>query len=157
MVVVPGPVPKLIVDEVPIPSDSVCAAVELPTVIRPVPFGAPMVRVPESEAGPIRITDRLVPVAEVKVVLPRLVRPLTFKLVEVTEVPTAVVKVKAPARLVRAETYRLVVVTLVVEILAGEKLVAARLVKKPLVLVTDVPVAVVKPKAPDRVPPVSNR
>lgn len=41
--------------------------------------------------------------------------------------------------------------------LAGLKFVAARLVKKALVEVTLVPVAVVNPKAPERVPPVSNR
>jgi len=66
------------------------------------------------------------------------------------------------------ETYRLVVV-------AEEKVVLAKLVmpvmfrlvpvaevttkllKKALVEVTDVPVAVVKPSAPDKVPPVSNK
>jgi len=37
------------------------------------------------------------------------------------------------------------------------KVVPAKFVKKPLVEVTDVPVAVVKPKAPDKVPPVNNR
>ncbi len=35
--------------------------------------------------------------------------------------------------------------------------VPAKLAKKPLVEVTDVPVAVVKPRAPDSVPPVSNK
>ena len=99
---------------------------------------------------------KLVPVAEVKlsvvrVVPPRLVTPDTFKLVEVT------LEIVVLARTVRPEIFKLVEVTLVVLMLAGEKLVAAKLVKKPLVLVTDVPVAVVKPKAPDRVPPVSNR
>ena len=49
------------------------------------------------------------------------------------------------------------VVTLVVLTFVGEKFVAAKLVKKPLVEVTDVPVAVVKPKAPDSVPPVKSR
>ena len=44
-----------------------------------------------------------------------------------------------------------------VELAEMFKLVAARLEKKALVLVTLVPVAVVKPKAPDNVPPVSNR
>ena len=55
------------------------------------------------------------------------------------------------------ETFKLVVVTEVAEIFVGFKLVAARVVKKPLVEVTLVPVAVVKPKAPDNVPPVSNK
>ena len=81
-----------------------------------------------------------------------LAREETFKLVVVTLVPTAVVNVKAPPRLVKPEIYRLVEVSLVVE-----KLVLVNLEKKPLVLVTDVPVAVVKPKAPESVPPVSKR
>ena len=86
------------------------------------------------------------------VVLARLVRPVIFKFV-----PVAEPNVKPPAKLIRPEAYRLVVVTFVVLMLAGEKLVAARLVKKPFVLVTLVPVAVVNPKAPESVPPVSNR
>ena len=49
-------------------------------------------------------------------------------------------------------TDRLVEVTLLIT-----PLVPARLVKKPFVEVTLVPVAVVNPKAPDRVPPVSKR
>ena len=76
--------------------------------------------------------------------------PETFRFVVVTLVPTAAPKVM----LVKLA---LVLVMLLVLILAGEKLVAARLVKKPLVEVTLVPVAVVKPKAPDKVPPVSNK
>ena len=54
-------------------------------------------------------------------------------------------------------TFKLVVVTLPELIYIGFKLVAAKVPKKPLVEVTDVPVAVVKPKAPDKVPPVSNK
>ena len=46
---------------------------------------------------------------------------------------------------------------MVVLTFVGEKFVTAKLVKKPLVLVTLVPVAVVKPNAPDKVPPVSNK
>ncbi len=41
-------------------------------------------------------------------------------------------------------TFKLVVVTLLATMLVGEKFVVARLVKKPLVLVTLTPVAVVK-------------
>ena len=37
MVVVPGPVPILMVEEVPMPKERVWATEELPTVIRPVP------------------------------------------------------------------------------------------------------------------------
>ena len=44
-----------------------------------------------------------------------------------------------------------------VELAEMFKVVAARLEKKPLVLVTDVPVAVVNPKAPDNVPPVRSK
>ena len=65
-------------------------------------------------------TFRLVVVAEEIVVLPRLVTPVIFKFVPVAE-----------------------------EI--------AKLEKNALVEVTDVPVAVVKPKAPDKVPPVRRR
>ena len=50
-------------------------------------------------------------------------------------------------KLVRPEIYKLVEVTDV----------AAMLEKKAFVEVTEVPVAVVKPKAPDNVPPVSNK
>ena len=50
-------------------------------------------------------------------------------------------------KLVRPEIYKLVEVAEV----------AARLEKKAFVEVTEVPVAVVKPKAPDNVPPVSNK
>ena len=55
------------------------------------------------------------------------------------------------------ETFRFVEVMLVAVKLAGLKLVAAKLVKNAFVLVTDVPVAVVNPKAPESVPPVNNR
>ena len=65
-------------------------------------------------------TFKLVVVADEIVVLPKLVTPVIFKFVLVTEP-------------------------------------AARLVKKPLVEVTLVPVAVVKPKAPDSVPPVRSK
>ena len=104
----------------------------------------------------VPVMFRLVPVAEVKlsvvrVVPPRLVTPDTFKLVLVT------LEIVVLPRTVRPEIFKLVLVTLVVLILAGEKLVAAKLVKKALVLVTDVPVAVVKPKAPDSVPPVKSK
>lgn len=44
-----------------------------------------------------------------------------------------------------------------VELAEMFKLVAAKVSKKPFVLVTEVPVAEVKPNAPDRVPPVSNK
>ena len=67
--------------------------------------------------------------------------PETFRLVVVTEVKTVLDK------LVRPEMYKLVDVTDV----------AVRFEKKALVEVTDVPVAEVKPKAPDNVPPVSNK
>lgn len=50
-----------------------------------------------------------------------------------------------------------IVVVLNVELAEMFRLVAAKVSKKPFVLVTDVPVAVVKPKAPDNVPPVSKR
>ena len=50
------------------------------------------------------------------------------------------------------ETERLVEVTFVIT-----PLVPARFVKKPLVEVTEVPVAEVKPKAPDKVPPLKSR
>ena len=75
----------------------------------------------------------------------------TFKLVEVTE------EIMVLPNLVRPETVRLVEVILPATILAGVKLVAPRFVKKPLVDVTLVPVAVVKPNAPDNVPPVRRR
>ena len=55
------------------------------------------------------------------------------------------------------ETFKFVVVTLLALIYVGFKLVAAKVPKKPLVEVTDVPVAVVKPKAPDKVPPVKSK
>ena len=50
------------------------------------------------------------------------------------------------------ETARLVDVTFAIT-----PLVPARFVKKPLVDVTEVPVAVVKPKAPDKVPPLKSK
>ena len=56
MVVVPVPVPRLMVDEVPMPSESVWATLELPTVIRPVPAEAPIVRAPAAEAGLMVVT-----------------------------------------------------------------------------------------------------
>ena len=113
-----------------------------------VPLALPKLNRPETLA--------LVPVALVKlseeiVVPPRLVTPDTFKLVEVT------LEIVVLARTVRPLTFKLVDVTLVVLMLAGEKLVAAKLVKNALVEVTDVPVAVVKPKAPDSVPPVKSK
>ena len=92
IVVVPGPVPILIVLEVPIPRDRVCATEEFPTVIRPVPWGAPMVRAPASLAGFNLVTLMLVPVALEKV------KVVKFALVEVTLVPVAVVKPNAPDR-----------------------------------------------------------
>ena len=88
--VVPTPVPRLIVLEVPMPRDRVWATVELPTVIRPVPAPAPIVRAPESEDGLRRTRDRLVPVALEKD------KVVKFALVEVTLVPVAVVKPNAP-------------------------------------------------------------
>jgi Mlc titration factor MtfA (ptsG expression regulator) len=72
--------------------------------------------------------------------------PETCKLVEVAE------DIMAEPRLVRLDTYKLVeVMPLTVA------LVAPRVVKKPLVEVTLVPVAVVNPNAPDNVPPVKSR
>jgi len=47
--------------------------------------------------------------------------------------------------------------SLVIAALVPVALVKARVVKKPFVDVTDVPVAVVNPNAPDSVPPVSKR
>lgn len=86
--------------------------------------------------------------------------PLTFKLVVVTEVPTAVLKVI----LVKLA---LVLVKLVVLTLAGLKLVAASVVKKALVDVIEVakktvdvmavPLAVVKKSGPVKVPPASGK
>lgn len=86
--------------------------------------------------------------------------PLTFKLVVVTEVPAAVLKVM----LVKLA---LVEVKLVVEIFAGLKLVLAKVVKKALVDVTDVakktvdviavPLALVKNNGPVSVPPAKGK
>ena len=85
MVVVPVPVPRLTVEDVPMPRFRVWLAVELPTVMAPVPCGAPMVRAPLSEAGFTLVTEMLVPVALVKERLPsKLVKPEISKLVEVT-------------------------------------------------------------------------
>ena len=50
-----------------------------------------------------------------------------------------------------------IVVVLNVELAEIFKLVAVKFSKKPFVLVTDVPVAVVNPNAPDNVPPVNNK
>lgn len=72
--------------------------------------------------------------------------PETCKLVEVAE------DIMAEPRLVRPDTYKLVEV-----IPVTVALVAPRVVKKPLVEVTDVPVAFTKPKSPVRVPPVKSR
>lgn len=72
--------------------------------------------------------------------------PETFKLVEVTE------DIMVEPRLVRPDTYKLVEVMPVTV-----ALVAPRLVKKPLVEVTDVPVAFTNPKSPVSVPPVKSR
>ncbi len=60
-------------------------------------------------------------------------------------------------RLVRFETFKLVEVIEVAVKLVGLKFVAAKFVKNAFVDVTLVPVAVVNPKAPDNVPPVSNK
>ena len=71
-------------------------------------------------------------------------------------------------RLRAVVTFRLVVVTLVIVVLPRLDVseiyklvevaeVATKLEKKALVEVTDVPVAVVKPKAPERVPPVRSK
>lgn len=72
--------------------------------------------------------------------------PVTATLVEVSE------DIMELPRVVRSETYRLVEVMPVIV-----AFVAPRLLKKPLVEVTLVPVAVVKPNAPDNVPPVKSR
>lgn len=77
--------------------------------------------------------------------------PEMFKLVEVME------DIIAEPRLVRPEIFKLVDVTFVATMLVDVKSVAPRLPKKPLVEVTDVPVAVVKPNGPDRVPPVRSK
>ena len=99
----------------------------------------------------VPVMFKLVPVAEVNVIVARPLIPETDRLVEVT------LEIVVLPRTVRPLTFKLVDVTLVVLMLAGEKLVAAKLVKNALVEVTDVPVAVVKPKAPDSVPPVKSK
>ncbi len=63
-----------------------------------------MVRAALSDDGPILTTERLVPVAEVKVVLARLVKRETFKLVV-----EALPELRVP-RLVAPDTFKLVVV-----------------------------------------------
>ena len=80
-------------------------------------------------------------IASVTELFGRFKAPETFKLVVVTEEMVVLPKLVTPV------TFKFVLVT-------DEK---ARLVKKALVEVMDVPVAVVKPKAPDSVPPVSKR
>lgn len=55
------------------------------------------------------------------------------------------------------ETFKLVEVMEVAIKLVRFKLVAAKVSKKPFVLVTDVPVAVVNPNAPESVPPVRSK
>ena len=55
------------------------------------------------------------------------------------------------------EIFKLVEVIDVAVKLVGLKLVVAKVVKNAFVDVTDIPVAVVNSKAPDNVPPVSNR
>ena len=99
----------------------------------------------------VPVIFKFVPVAEVNVIVAKPLIPETERLVDVT------LEIVVLPKTVRPLTFKLVVVTFVVLMLAGEKLVAARLVKKPFVEVTLVPVAVVKPNAPDSVPPVSNR
>ncbi len=97
------------------------------------PCGAPMVRAALSDDGPILTTERLVPVAEVKlskvaVVAPKLVTPLTNKLVEVALVDDTLVK-KA-----------LVEVMEVTLKLVGEKLAAERIpLTYKLVVVAPIP------------------
>lgn len=81
-------------------------AEELPTVIVPVPSDAPIVKAADTDDGLILTIEIFVPVAEVKVVLPRFVMPDTYKLVvealtktalvEVTIVPEAEVKYSGP-------------------------------------------------------------
>ena len=99
----------------------------------------------------VPVIFKFVPVALVNVIAARPEIPDTERFVDVTLVIVVL------AKTVRPLTFKLVVVTLVVLMLAGEKFVAAKLVKKPFVEVTDVPVAVVNPNAPESVPPVSNR
>ena len=77
--------------------------------------------------------------------------PETVKLVEVME------EIIVEPRLVRPEIFKLVEVMFVATTLVEAKSVAPKLVKKPLVEVTLVPVAEVNPNAPDRVPPVNNK
>ncbi len=85
-------------------------------------------------------------IASVMLLLGKDTDPETFKLVEVTE------DIMVEPRLVRPDTYKLVEV-----IPVTVALVAPRVVKKPLVEVTDVPVAFTNPKSPVSVPPVKSR
>ena len=60
-------------------------------------------------------------------------------------------------RVIDPVALKFVVVILVAVKLAGLKFVAAKFVKNAFVDVTEVPVAVVKPKAPESVPPDNSR
>ena len=78
IVVVPGPVAIFTVDDVPMPRDRVWATLDLPTVMRPGPADAPLVRALESDAGLSLVIDKLVPVALAKLNVPsNLVGPET--------------------------------------------------------------------------------
>ena len=65
--------------------------------------------------------------------------------------------IELAGRVIAPVALKFVVVMLVVLMLAGAKFVAAKVSKKALVDVTEVPVAVVNPNAPERVPPVRRR
>ena len=60
--------------------------------MRPVPLGAPIVRAPESEAGPILTADRLVPVAEVNVRAAKVLAPKTLSVPEALASPALLTK-----------------------------------------------------------------
>ena len=67
----------------------------MPTVIAPVPAIAPMVIVPLSPVDGLMVAiAKLVPVALVNVRAPKLVRPDTFKFVDVALVPERLVKIR---------------------------------------------------------------
>jgi len=96
-----------------------------PVIFKLVPVAEVKLRVEIVAAPKLVIPDtfKLVEVTEVMTVPAKFVRPEIFKLVEVTEVPTAVVNVKAPPRLVRAETYKLVLEALAMVVFARTVLV----------------------------------
>ncbi len=106
----------------------------------------PTLPVPIVELAMVVVVKVLVPIKEL---LPDNVTSVEVSLKLLNDKPVIDEPVKFIAPFC---TDRLVEVTLLIT-----PLVPARLVKKPLVEVTLVPVAVVNPKAPDKVPPVSRR